>query len=295
MKYLIGRWHPRCGGATQRRRAQTPFSRYRGPADSEMTLLQRNALFTTSWDDGHPLDARLAELLSRHGFRGTFYAPLSNREGFPVMPAAEMQRLGQGFEIGSHTIDHCYLKTVNAAEARRQILGGKNQLEQILGRRVSGFCYPGGQYTSRLRQMVVDAGFDYARTTAIFHRALLADPFRMPTTIQFYPHDRAHPGSMLQSVRRVLIRKFLKVDDWKRTNDLFSIFQASGTFLSRMKAILDHVCISGGMFHLWGHSWELESFDGWRQLDDFLRYAAERIPAESRLSNIELVQVAAAK
>ena len=80
--------------------------------------MKKKAIFTTSWDDGHPLDTRIAELLSRHGFQGTFYVPLSNREGLPVMPPEEMRRLGRGFEIGSHTIDHCYLKTVGAVEAR---------------------------------------------------------------------------------------------------------------------------------------------------------------------------------
>ncbi len=31
---------------------------------------------TTSWDDGHPLDFRVAELLSKYGLRGTFYIPM---------------------------------------------------------------------------------------------------------------------------------------------------------------------------------------------------------------------------
>jgi len=88
--------------------------------------MEKKAIFTTSWDDGHPLDAQMAELLSRHGFQSTFYTPLSNREGLAVMSPGEMRRLGQGFEIGSHTVDHCCLKTVDAAEARRQIVEGKN-------------------------------------------------------------------------------------------------------------------------------------------------------------------------
>ena len=49
--------------------------------------------FTTSWDDGHPLDLRLAELLATHGFSGTFYVPRGNREGRPVMTTAELRAL----------------------------------------------------------------------------------------------------------------------------------------------------------------------------------------------------------
>ena len=202
--------------------------------------MENRALFTTSWDDGHPLDARLAELLSRHRFQGTFYAPLSNREGLPVMPAAEMRRLGQGFEIGSHTIDHCPLKTVDATEARRQIVEGKNELERILGHRVSGFCYPLGQYTPRLRQMVIDAGFDYARTTAKYHRTLPADPFCMPTTILFYPRgplpDRR---SVLGKARRLFVRNVIRRGEWVRTRDLYYIFHGRGDFISRLQAMLE--------------------------------------------------------
>jgi len=243
--------------------------------------MENQAIFTTSWDDGHPLDARVAALLSRHGFQGTFYMPLSNREGLPVMPPGEMRRLGQGFEIGSHTIDHCYLKTVGAAEARRQIVGGKSQIEQILGHRVSGFCYPGGYGTPEHRQMVVDAGYDYARTTANFFRTLSADPFRMPTMIQYCNHKR-----------RVFVRNFIRQGEWGPRYDLLRIALRSSDLLFRLRALLDYVCLHGGVFHLWGHSWELEAFDGWRQMDNFLRYAAERIPAGGRLSNREVQQLA---
>ena len=36
---------------------------------------------TTSWDDGHPLDFRIAELLSEYRLRGTFYVPMESENG----------------------------------------------------------------------------------------------------------------------------------------------------------------------------------------------------------------------
>jgi polysaccharide deacetylase len=237
------------------------------------------AIFTTSWDDGHPLDARLADLLSRHGFHGTFYVPLSNREGLEVMPSEAMRRLDQVFEIGSHTIDHCYLSTVGVAEARRQIVGGKDQIEQILGHGITGFSYPGGHCTLPHRRLVVEAGFAYARTSASFHWALPADPFVMPTTIQYYPHTRD-----------VYVRQFIGRGEWAQRTGLCRVAVGRGDFLSRLRGMLDHVVRRGGIFHLWGHSWELEGFDGWRQLESFLRYAAERVPPRDRLSNREARQ-----
>ena len=235
--------------------------------------------FTTSWDDGHPLDARLADVLSLHGFRGTFYVPVSNREGLPVIPPAELRHLDQVFEIGSHTIDHCYLSSVSASEARRQVSGGKDQIEQILGHQVSGFSYPGGHHTAEHRRIVIESGFEYARTTATFRRTLPVDPFAMPTTIQYYPHSRG-----------VYVRQFIGRGAWGERTGLCRVALMPGDFMSRLRGMLDHVCLRGGVFHLWGHSRELERFDGWRHLESFLRYAAERVPAEDRLSNGEVLQ-----
>ena len=38
----------------------------------------RVAYITTSWDDGHPLDFRVAELLAKYGLPGTFDAARPN-------------------------------------------------------------------------------------------------------------------------------------------------------------------------------------------------------------------------
>ena len=236
------------------------------------------AIVTTSWDDGHPQDERMADLLSLHGFHGTFYMPLANREGLPVMPPEGMRRLGRDFEIGSHTIDHCPLTRSLSTEARRQIVGGKDQIEQVLGYGVSGFCYVNGQYTFAHRQMVVDAGFAYARTITSLHRTLPADPFAMPTTLPYYPHTR-----------QACVRHFIRRGEWGRRTGLLRVSLGYRDFIARLRGVLDHVCLHGGVFHLWGHSWELDAFDGWRHLDDFLRYAADRIPPDDRLTNHEVL------
>ena len=40
----------------------------------------KQTYITTSWDDGHPLDLRVAELLTKYGLHGTFYIPKAARE-----------------------------------------------------------------------------------------------------------------------------------------------------------------------------------------------------------------------
>src|SRR5215212_7229599 len=103
-----------------------------------------SAAFTFSIDDGHPSDLRMADLLDKHGLKATFYIPIRNREGPPVMNGAQLRQLADRFELGSHTYDHCYLKTVGIEQAHHQITAGKRALEDIIGKPVQGFCYPGG-------------------------------------------------------------------------------------------------------------------------------------------------------
>ena len=52
--------------------------------------MKASALVTTSWDDGHPLDIRLAEMLARYGVLGTFYIPMHYGRR-PVVTEDEIQ------------------------------------------------------------------------------------------------------------------------------------------------------------------------------------------------------------
>lgn len=237
-------------------------------------------LFTSSWDDGHPLDTRLAELLQRHGCKATFFVPSANREGLPVLSDAQIRLLAaNGFEIGSHTLDHCYLTSVDAKTAQEQIAMGKMRLEAALGEAVEGFCYPGGKFRAEHCEMVRKAGFTYARTTVNLHGEVNPDPFAMPVSIQCYPHSAA-----------VYLRNFALYGSWGRRIRMLPAALSAKNLSSRLKNTLDAVCMRGGVFHLWGHSWELDRIDGWSVLDDFLSYVAERIPAEDRLTNREALR-----
>src|SRR5579872_1997329 len=91
-------------------------------------------VITTSWDDGHPADLRVAELLERHQIQGTFYVPTTNSEGHPVMRPNEVAQLAQRFEIGGHTQSHVILTRLAPDIAVEQIRTNKSWLEELLGR-----------------------------------------------------------------------------------------------------------------------------------------------------------------
>jgi hypothetical protein len=41
-------------------------------------------------------------------------------------------------------------------------------------------------------------------------------------------------------------------------------------------ALFERTCQQGGLFHLWGHSWELERTNGWQKLERVLAYIATK-------------------
>jgi hypothetical protein len=237
-----------------------------------------NALFTCSTDDGHPLDMKMAELLDKSGLNGTFFIPIHNREGPPVMSTQEIREIARQFEVGSHTCDHCYLRTVRPDEARRQIRNGKQQLEDQLGQAVAGFCYPGGAYTAAHSAMVRAAGFEYARTTMNLRFDPGESRFEIPTTIQFYPHPRA-----------VYARNFLRGGCWtERTTGLGLALQHKN-WLERVYALFDHACQHDTTFHVWAHSGDIDQLHAWADLERFFVYVATRITRQNRLTNQQLV------
>jgi peptidoglycan/xylan/chitin deacetylase (PgdA/CDA1 family) len=235
------------------------------------------ATFTCSTDDGHPSDLKMAELLSKHGLAGTFYIPIRNREGKSVMVPEQIQDIGRQFEIGSHTYDHCFLNSVDTAQATFQITQGKAVLENMLGREVAGFCYPGGKFRKEHALLVESAGFLYARTTMNLCFDVGIDRFEIATTCQFYPHTRS-----------VYLRNFAKGGGWSRRRDGLVHALAQRNWITRLYDLFDRACKDNSIFHLWSHSDDIDMLDAWDELDTFLAYVSACVPASRRLSNGQL-------
>jgi peptidoglycan/xylan/chitin deacetylase (PgdA/CDA1 family) len=233
--------------------------------------------FTFSVDDGHPSDMKMAELLSKHHLNGTFYVPISNCEGYDVMSPQQLREIGRQFEIGAHTYDHRLLINVDVREAYYQIAEGSRKLEDLLGKEVVGFCYPGGKYGKKDVKLVQACGFKYARTTMNLRFDAGDQPFEMPTTVQFFPHDRS-----------VYFRNFGRSGKWLRRHAGLRLALRYGSWIDRLYALFDHACNHGRTFHLWSHSWEIDKLNAWRELDRFLAYVATRVAVQDRVNNKQL-------
>jgi peptidoglycan/xylan/chitin deacetylase (PgdA/CDA1 family) len=238
---------------------------------------KRPAMVTTSWDDGHPLDLRVAELLDKHGLRGTFYVPL-NYAAFPRLTPSQMRAMqASGMEIGSHTVSHPRFTQLPDVDALRELKDSRDGLEQILGGRVRSFCFPEGKFSRGHLSLVKAAGYELARTTVAFRTELDFHPYAMPVTFQFWPHSR-----------QILIRHALKegnlsglanwIRRWKGESDVFE--------LSRQ--VMGYIETFGGILHIWGHSWEIESRGLWPILERTLAGCAHR-PGINYVTNIDAV------
>lgn len=89
-----------------------------------------------------------------------------------------------GIEIGAHTVSHPILTSLDDDSARLEIAAGKEQLEHILGKPVRFFAYPNGKvgkdFDRRHIDMVRDAGFAAAFTTAVGAMTKEQDRFQLP-------------------------------------------------------------------------------------------------------------------
>jgi peptidoglycan/xylan/chitin deacetylase (PgdA/CDA1 family) len=245
--------------------------------------LKPSAFLTTSWDDGNPCDLRIAEMLAKHGIPGTFYVPRQAETG--TMNLAQLRELSRGFEIGAHTLGHVVLTDAPAEQAWQEIAGSKSWIEDQTGAACSMFCPPRGRYRRDHLRMVREAGFIGLRSVEL---ASLHYPRRgeglliMPTSVQAFPHRR---GAYLRNItKRGALRNF-----W-----LYVLNARAADWVAMARNLLGRVAARGGVFHLWGHSWEIRQEGQWQRLDDVLRLMACYAPPVLRLENGEICAAVAA-
>ena len=75
----------------------------------------------------------------------------------------------QGFDIGSHTINHPILKELSRHDARQEITASRDWVADVTGRKPVSFAYPNGRpgtdFDSSHEKMAREAGFEVAVST----------------------------------------------------------------------------------------------------------------------------------
>lgn len=239
------------------------------------------AALTTSWDDGHPLDLRLAALLREHSIPATFYIPRSAPSG--TMNPSQIRELAESFEIGGHTLDHVFLTQIPHAEADRQITDCKSWVEQTTGKPCTMFCPPAGRFTPHHLQTARDRGFSGIRTVELLSVAAprqVNGIFIMPTTLQAHAH-----GGMAYA------RNSAKRGTWANFWQ-YIIRGCPANWETLVEPLIQKALTSGGVFHLWGHSWELELNTQWERLARVLVLMNQVSSEFRRATNGQLCQPA---
>lgn len=67
--------------------------------------------------------------------------------------------------FGSHGKTHRNLCSLKDEDVHKELIESKKELEKNLSLRVNGFCYPFGIFDKRVKALVKEAGFKYARAT----------------------------------------------------------------------------------------------------------------------------------
>lgn len=200
--------------------------------------------FEISIDDAHTCDLRVASMLERHRLRGMFYVPATSRgrRGINGLTDKEILLLSKKHDIGFHSFSHPEdIKVISDPEELDvQVTRGRKELESLIGRPVTSFCYPRGKHSPRVREAVKKAGYAEARTVNVGATTLKGtDPFQKPTTVHVHPSREEYGNKPW----------------WHYGFERLNMALQNG---------------DEGYFHLWGHGWEIEKFNQWDELDKFL-------------------------
>lgn len=225
-------------------------------------------LVTTSWDDGHPLNLKLLDLLDRVGAKGTFYiAPRCHM----THSDEELREMASRQDLGGHTLNHPDLDTVSLDTARAEIADGKAALEQIVGREMVAFSYPNGRHTPEIKRLVKEGGFLGGRTCVSVDLDPVDDWFEWNTSLHMYPHPLRKRDADNYLWGRALLQPAQR--NWPRIWRHRLPLSALWGWDSLARATFERVhSRGGGLWHLWGHSWELEKYGTWDRLEEFLRF-----------------------
>ena len=206
---------------------------------------------TFSYDDGVTQDVRLIEILDKYGLKATFnlnselfgHDGTLIREGKPInhnkiMPD-KVASVYKNHEIAVHTLTHPRLTELSDEEVIRQVEEDRKNLSAIAGYEVIGMAYPCGGINNDDRVADVikrNTGVRYSRTIT------LEPSFAKQENLYRFNPTAFH----------------LNFDtNYKLAEELFKPE-------------------AEGLLYIWGHAYEFDINDTWREFEEFCKFISGR-------------------
>lgn len=152
--------------------AEVPRHRWIDPAELRADPLWNNPSdppqILLTFDDGWAgsID-EAAPVLRDHGARALLFVT-TGLIGRPLFAsAAQLQAVGDAFEIGSHTVTHPFLNELDESSIRKELAESRFRLEDLLGREVDTISIPNGALDDRVRRIAADVGYRFLFTSEI--------------------------------------------------------------------------------------------------------------------------------
>lgn len=121
---------------------------------------------TFSFDDGYS-EKNVPPLLKRLKIPGTFYinpVPVTQKWDPNYFTPKEVRAIAAGGnEIGNHSGKHFSLPSLSNNDLFTEVSGSKDSLEKMIGRPISTFAYPYGEYDRRVINSVIFSNHAAAR------------------------------------------------------------------------------------------------------------------------------------
>ena len=170
--------------------------------DGSLTVLQK-ALAPLADAGFQAINYLVSDLIGGVNEWDTVHGEVPDR----LMDEAQVREwMAAGHQIGAHTKTHPHLSKISPEKAREEIFGSKKSLEDRFGVPIRHFCYPYGDYSPRVRDMVGEAGFETAVTIEPGIWRSGADRLLIPRI-----SARAHSLNFRNVFKRLLCRPLVDV------------------------------------------------------------------------------------
>ncbi len=147
-------------------------------------------------DDGFKSTYTLAyPVLKKYNFPATLflYTNFIEKNSYSLTWEEIREMTRNNIEIGSHTLSHCNLLRYNKnenyktylARIRKEIFLSKEILERKIGSKVKFFAYPYGAYSSTIKDLAIQAGYEGIVNANSMNNTFTADSFSLNRQIIF--------------------------------------------------------------------------------------------------------------